>query len=134
MTPLTPFGMLKMIKAASFTLAASFLLVAYLCPPSYGSTATMKLINDLESEWYSKDALLEDMCRLGRKFNKDVLSFWNPFIGTKRVKAFEDASDDLIEYVDNPEDIKDKDTLSAFADAKEAALLRAMRKRCPDVW
>lgn len=123
-----------MTKAAPYALVTTFLLGAYFCPPSYGGSATMKLINELESKWYSKSELLGDMCRLGRRFNKDVLSFWNPFIGTKRVKAFEDVSDDLIEYVDNPEDIKDKDTLSAFADAKEAALLRAMRKRCPDVW
>ena len=32
------------------------------------------------------------------------------------------------------EEMKDEDTVAAFADAMEAALLRAMRKRCPDVW
>ena len=115
--------------------AAFFLsLFSMVQTSSYAGSASMKLINELEGKWQIESDLLEGSCRIGRKLNNDALSFWNPFISKRRVEAFQSAPEELMEYVDNPAEVVDKDTLSAFADAKEAALLRAMRKRCPDIW
>lgn len=92
----------------------------------------MKLVEALEEGWM-KSEMLERSCEMGKKVNADVLSFFNPFIGAKRVEAFAANKDVMSPYMTD-EEMKDKDTVAAFADAMEAALLRAMRKRCPKVW
>ena len=121
--------MVKHVKPALF---AALLLGLHLCPPSFAATATMKLVEELEEGW-SKSEMLDSSCKMGAEFNADVLSFFNPFIGTMRVKAFSKNKDLMSPYMTD-EEMKDEDTVAAFADAMEAALLRAMRKRCPDVW
>ncbi len=92
----------------------------------------MKLVEDLEDGW-SKNEMLDSSCEMGAKVNAGVLSFFNPFISAKRVEAFS-ANKDLMSPYMTDEEMKDRDTVAAFADAMEAGLLRAMRKRCPDVW
>ena len=92
----------------------------------------MKLVEELEEAW-SKNEMLESSCKMGAKVNAGVLSFFNPIIGAKRVEAFS-TNKDLMSLYMTDEEMKDKDTVAAFADAMEAGLLRAMRKRCPDVW
>lgn len=83
--------------------------------------------------WLKETGELNTICAQGNQLNSDVFSFWNPVFASKRVEAFSKNTEEMRLYVGRPEEI-DNDTISAFADAKEAALLRAMRKRCPDVW
>ncbi len=123
---------MKMIKSAPSALVATFLVSAYLCPPSISASATIKLINDLEMNW-NKNEMLDLFCEKGTEVNGGALSFFNPFIGAARVKTFSNNKEVMSSYM-SKEEMQDEDTISAFADAMEAALLRAMRKRCPDVW
>lgn len=114
----------------------NFLILALIVSPapSFADVATMKLVEELTATWLREVEALDSSCQLGRKANKDALSFWNPYLGNERVKYFSNDTEELKQYVDTPEQLRDKDTVSAFADAKEAGLLRAMRKHCPDVW
>jgi len=123
---------MKMRIRSKSALAATFLFGAYLCPPSFSASATMRLIDALEANW-NKSELLDISCKKGAELNQDVLSFFNPHIGKARVKAFSSNKENMGLYM-SKEEMQNKDTVSAFADAMEAALLRAMRKRCPDVW
>jgi hypothetical protein len=99
----------------------------------YAAAATYKLLDELTEVWLNNPEELNTICEQGKKLNKDVFSFWNPIFASKRVEAFSEHINEIRLYVSKPQEL-DKDTISAFADAKEAALLRAMRKRCPDVW
>lgn len=121
-----------MVKHAKPALFTSIVLALHLCPPSFAASATMKLVEALEEGW-SKNEMLDSSCEMGAKVNADVLSFFNPFIGAERVKVFSTNKDLMSPYLTD-EEMKDKDTVAAFADAMEAGLLRAMRKRCPEVW
>jgi len=111
-----------------------FLIILTIFPSScFAAAATYQLVDELTQVWLKNPEELNSICEEGRKFNQDVFSFWNPLLGLKRVEAFSQHIKEMRLYVSKPEEL-DKDTISAFADAKEAALLRAMRKRCPDVW
>ena len=121
-----------MTKLSAPLFFAALLLGLQLCPPSFAATATIKLVEELEEAW-SKNEMLDSSCKMGASVNAGVLSFFNPFIGAKRVEAFS-TNKDLMSLYMTDEEMKDKDTVAAFADAMEAGLLRAMRKRCPAVW
>lgn len=73
----------------------------------------MKLVEDLEVGW-SKSDMLDRSCEMGAKVNAGVLSFFNPFIGAERVKAFSINKDLMSPYMTDAE-IKDEDTVAAFA-------------------
>ena len=100
---------------------------------SYAGSATTKLIEELTNKWSSNENELNMSCSIGKDLNSDALSFWNAIIVSKRVEAFGTYLKEARLYAGKSENL-DKDTIASFADAKEAALLRAMRKRCPDVW
>ena len=114
----------------------SVIILAFIISPvpSIADAATLKLVEALTTTWLREVEELESSCQLGRKINEEALSFWNPYLANTRVKAFSEDTEELKQYVDSTDQLKDKDTISAFADAKEAGLLRAMRKRCPGVW
>jgi hypothetical protein len=101
---------------------------------AHSAAATIDLVEALTASWLREKQELDGYCKIGIKINKEALSFWNPYLGTTRVKAFTSNPEALKQCVDSPEQLNDKDTTSAFADAQEAGLLRAMRKQCPDVW
>jgi hypothetical protein len=115
-------------------LALSTLANMVFCPPPLiAASATTMLIQDLEKNWFDDKRLLDASCKMGGDMNKNALSFFNPYLSRTRVKAFAQDKGPMHSYM-NKDELQDKDSISAFADAKEAALLRAMRKRCPNVW
>ena len=125
----------KRFRSQRFLLGVTLTAIIAISPSNaFASAGTMKLIDALTDKWSSNINELEATCRLGRKINHSALSFWNHFIGGKRLKAFESNLEEMKLYVDDKKDLNDKDIVSAFVDAKEAGLLRAMRKQCPDVW
>ena len=121
-----------MIRKTNRAFFIIILFGLHLHSPSFAASATMKLVYDLETNW-NKSEMLDFSCKKGSELNSNVLSFFNPFIGASRVRAFSNNKEVMSSYM-SKEEMQDEDTISAFADAMEAALLRAMRKRCPDVW